>query len=330
MTFRASICTVALASLLSACGGSGDDSPPPTSGAQGVAITANNQAAVARAALNGGFSLALVQNETGNGATISSSSTVVAERLLEHVLRAAVNQRRRIASASAHPDAGGGETDPCGVSGTLTSTWNDVDNNSQLSAGDILTANFQQCQDTPTLSVNGTLTTTLTGTPTASQFTGNAVFASVVAVDGGVTYRLNGAVAVSEVDTDTISDSSFTVASPGLTVGIASSGYTDSIAFDAGMVAASSFLAGSSSLTLDGSFTSQSLGGRVTISTPHPLMQQNGDAYPSQGSVLITGAGGSTLLVTVLNATQVQLQVDANGDGTVDGTATTTWTALIP
>ena len=96
------------------------------------------------------------------------------------------------------------------------------------------------------------------------------------------------------------------------------------------MVAASSFLAGSSSLTLAGSFTSQSLGGRVTISTPHALMQQNGDAFPSQGAVLITGASGSTLLVTALNATQVQLQVDANGDGTVDGTTTTTWTALIP
>ncbi len=329
MKFHASVCAVAVAAALSACGGSGD-SPPPSSGTQSVAITSANQSAVARAAVNGGFSLALVQNETSNGATTSPNSTVVAERLLQHVLRAAVNQRKSIASATAHPDTGSSETDPCGVSGTLTSNWNDVDNNNQLSAGDILTANFQQCQDTPTLSVNGTVTITLTGTPTESQFTGNAVFASVVAVYGGVTYTLNGAVAVNEVDTDTLSDSSFTVASTGLTVGIASTGYSDSIAFDSGMVAASSFLAGSSSLTLTGSFTSQSLGGRVTISTPHALLQQNGDAYPSQGSVLITGASGSTLLVTALNTTQVQLQVDANGDGTVDSTTTTTWTALIP
>lgn len=329
MKFRASTCVAAVAALLSACGGSGD-SPPPSSGTQSVAITAANQSTVARATVNGGFSLALVQDETSNGATASPDSTVVAERLLRHVLRAVVNQRKSIASASAHPDTVSSETDPCGVSGTLTSNWNDVDNNNQLSAGDILTANFQQCQDTPTLSVNGTVTITLTGTPTESQFTGNAVFANVVAVYGGVAYTLNGAVAVNEVDTDTLSDSSFTVASTGLTVGIVSTGYSDSIVFDSGMAAASSFLAGSSSLTLNGSFTSQSLGGRVTISTPHALMQQNGDAYPSQGSVLITGASGSTLLVTALNTTQVQLQVDANGDGTVDGTTTTTWTALIP
>ena len=329
MKFHASICAIAVAAVLSACGGD-DDSTPPSNGAQSVAITANNQSAVARATVNGGFSLALVQDETSNGATRSSNSTVVAERLLQHVLRATVNPRKSIAGTSAHPDSGNTETDPCGVSGTLTSNWNDVDNNSQLSAGDILTANFQQCQETPTLSVNGTVTITLTGSPTESQFTGNAVFASVVAVYGGVTYTLNGAVAVSETDTDTLSSSSFTVGGTGLTVGIASTGYTDSIAFDSGMVAASGFLAGSSSLTLTGSFTSQSLGGRVTISTPQALMQQNGDAFPSQGSVLITGAGGSTLLVTALNATQVQLQVDANGDGTVDGTTTTTWIALIP
>ena len=330
MKFHASVFAAAVAAFLSACGGSGDSATPPSNGAQSVAITAANQAAVARATVNGGFSLALVQDETSNGATTSSNSTVVAERLLQHVLRAAVNQRKSVASTSAHPDTGSSETDPCGVSGTLTSTWNDVDNNSQLSAGDILTANFQQCQDTPTLSVNGLVTITLTGTPSQMQFTGNAVFANVVAVYGGATYTLNGAVAVSETDTDTISSSSFTVASAGLTVGIASTGYTDSIAFDSGMVAASSFLAGSSSLTLTGSFTSQSLGGRVTISTPSALVQQNGDAYPSQGSVLITGASGSTLLVTALNVTQVQLQVDANGDGTIDNTTTTTWTALIP
>jgi hypothetical protein len=59
-------------------------------------------------------------------------------------------------------------------------------------------------------------------------------------------------------------------------------------------------------------------------------VQQAADAYPSQGQLLITGASGSTLLVTALNSTQVQLQVDANGDGTVDSTTTATWASLIP
>ena len=330
MKFHASSFVAAgMAALLSACGGSGDD-PSPPKGTQSVAITAGNQSDVARATVNGGFSLALLQNETSNGTTSSPGGAVVAQRVLQRALRAAVSQRKSIASASAQPLAGSTQTDPCAVSGSLVSTWNDVDNNSQLSAGDVLTANFQQCHDTSTLSINGVVTITLTGTPTAMQFTANATFQGVTVVYGGVTYTLDGGVALNEVDTDTVSSSSFQVGTAGLTATIASTGYADSIAFDAGMVVASSYLAGTSSLTMTGSFVSQSLGGRVTLSTPQALYQMAGDAWPSQGQVLVTGAGGSTLLVTVLNKTQVQLQVDANGDGTVDATTTTTWSALVP
>ena len=329
MKFNALVGTVAVAGFLSACGGSGD-SPPPSSSTQSVAITSGNQSAVARATVNGGFALALVANEGGNGALEAQPVAAAAARVLQRVLHQAISERRSIASAMARPETESSETDPCGVSGVLMSTWNDVDNNNQLSAGDILTANFQQCQDSPTLSINGTLTVTLTGTPAESQFTGDAVFQGVVVVSNGVTFTMNGGVALDEEQGDTISGSSFTVGSAGLTLAIASTGYSDSIAFDPGMVAASSFLTGTSSLTLTGSFVSQSIGGRVSIATPQPLFQEANAAYPSQGQVLITGASGSTLLVTVLNTTQLQLQVDANGDGTVDGTTTVTWASLIP
>jgi hypothetical protein len=323
------LAAVSTLALLSACGGSGDSASPPT-GTQSVAITSTNQTSVARATVNGGLSLGLVQNETTNGAAVSPGSVAVAQHVLQRALSNALNQRKSIASAMAKPATGSSGTDPCGVSGTLTSTWNDVDNNSQLSAGDILTANFQHCQDTSTLAVNGLVTITLTGTPSAEQFSASASFQSVAVVYGGITYTINGAVALSEVDTSTVSSSTFTIGSPGLTVAIASASYDDSITFDSGFVAASTFLAGTSSLTVTGSFVSQSIGGRVTIATPQALIEQPGDLEPRQGQVLVTGAGGSTLLATVLNTTQVQLQVDANGDGTIDGTTTVAWSALLP
>ena len=323
------LATVSTLALLSACGSSGDSAPPPT-GTQAVAITATNQASVARATVNGGLSLGLVQNETTNGAAVSPGSAAVAQHVLQRALTNALNQRKSIASTTAQPAAGSSGTDACGVSGTLMSTWNDVDNNSQLSAGDILTANFQHCQDTSTLSVNGLVTITLTGTPTEQQFSANASFQSVAVVYGGITYTINGSVALSETDTSTISSSTFTIGSAGLTVAIASASYSDSITFDPGFVSASTFLAGTSSLTVTGSFVSQSIGGRVTIATPQALVEQPGDLEPRQGQVRITGATGSTLLATVLNTSQVQLQVDANGDGTIDGTTTVAWSALLP
>ena len=313
--------------LLSACGGSSDTPAPPT-GTQAVAITSTNQSDVARSTFNGGFSLGLVQSATTSGTAASPASVAASGRVLQ-VLRAAIDQRKGIASASEHPATGGSQSVACGISGSMATTWNDADGNNQLSAGDVLTASFQQCQETTSLSINGSLAITLSGTPSATQFSANAVFQNIVAVDAGVTYTIAGAVALTEVDTDTISSSSFTVGSGGLTVAIASTGYSDSIAFDSGMVVASSFLAGTSSLTLNGSIVSHALGGRVTIATQQALVQQATDTYPSQGKVLITGASGSTLLVTVLGPTQVHLQVDANGDGTVDGTTPATWASLL-
>jgi hypothetical protein len=258
------------------------------------------------------------------------ASTAATARTIQRVLSRATAQRRAIASAAVHPAAATSETDPCDVSGTIATTFNDVDNSGSLTAGDVVTAKFQQCEDSTALTLDGTLAITLTGTPASTQFAGNAVFQNVVAAYTDVTYTIAGNVAVSETDTDTLSSSTFTVGTAGLTVGIAATGYTDSIAFDAGMVAASSFLAGTNTLTLTGSFVAQSIGGRVTVATRQSLVEQASDSFPSQGQVLITGAGGSTLLATVLNATQVQLQVDANGDGTVDGTTTVTWASLIP
>ena len=330
MKFLASFFSAAAtAALLSACGGSGDDSPP-TGGTQSVAITAGNQSAVARATVNGGFSLALVQSETGAAPTSAPAAAAGAERVLRRVARVATTPRRVVASATVHPQSTSQQTDPCGVSGSLVTTWNDADNNGQLDAGDVLTANFQQCQDSASLSFNGTLVITLTGTPTDTDLAANAVFQNVVVVESGVTYTISGAAALHEVDTDTVSSTSLMVGAAGLALAIASPSYNDSIAFESGMLVTSSFLAGGSTLTLAGSFTAQSIGGRVSIATPAALHQQTGDAFPSSGEVVVTGASGSTLTLTPLNVAQVQLQLDANGDGAADGTSVVAWTALIP
>jgi hypothetical protein len=332
LKFHASVFAAAVAALLSACGGGSSDnaSAAPTTGAQSVAITSVNQTSVARATVNAAFSLGLVQNESPSGGTSAAASSGATSRMIQRVLDKAVAQRRGIATASAHPAAITSSTAPCDISGSIATSVNDADNSGQLSAGDVITATFQQCEDSTALTINGTLTITLTGTPASTQFAGNAVFQNVVASYTGVTYTINGNTAISETDTDTLSSSTFTVGAAGLTVATAATGYADSITFDAGLVAASSFIAGTNTLTLTGSFVSQSIGGRVTIATPHGLVQQAADAYPSQGQLLITGASGSTLLVTALNSTQVQLQVDANGDGTVDSTTTATWASLIP
>ena len=63
--------------------------------------------------------------------------------------------------------------------------------------------------------------------------------------------------------------------------------------------------------------------GYVSISTTTPLRIYDGDDYPSDGVIVVTGntgiAGGSTMArLTALSSTTYQVEADTNGDGTYD------------
>lgn len=320
---------------LSACGGGGgDDSRTSPAPLGPVAITSTNESGVARASVNGGLSVSLAQGALGSGAA-PSSVTGHAHAVgvaLQRALQAALRQRTTIASASAHPAAVSTNVSNCGVSGSLTLAVNDKDSNGQLSGGDVLTATFAQCKESATLAVSGTLVITLTGTPTDTQFSASAQFQSLSVQDSGVASTLAGSVAITETDTTTLSDTTITVGSGGLSAAMSSPGYSDGVIFDAGMVIAThvSAPAATFSVSMAGSFTSQSIGGRVTVATPVALSQAFADTYPSHGQLRISGASGSTLLLTVLDATQVELKLDANGDNSFESTSTVAWATLIP
>jgi hypothetical protein len=84
-------------------------------------------------------------------------------------------------------------------------------------------------------------------------------------------------------------------------------------------------------MNVDGTLDSQALGGHVTLHTTAPFVSANIDGNnPDSGSMLITGANNSSVKVTALGGDNVQLDVDADGDGMVDpdGTSSTKWTTL--
>jgi len=312
--------------MLTACGGGGDSSPA----ANDVAITSTNQAAVTRASLNGGTGVALVaQGPLAGGGT---SSPLVAATLVRRAVAAAANQRKVIASLGARPGAASTSTEACQVSGTMTVTFDDRDGNGTLSNGDVLTAAFAQCHDSDTSSINGTVAITLTAAPTDTTLDASASFQNVTAVDGSVSSGISGNVALHEVDGSTVSTVQLTVGSGGLAVNVASSTYNDSVSFESGMTfSASDTTDGSqASLSLDGSFAAASIGGRVTVTTLTPLTTTDTSDYPATGVIKIVGASGSTVLATVLDDTQVQLQLDANGDGTYESSTVVAWATLLP
>jgi len=61
--------------------------------------------------------------------------------------------------------------------------------------------------------------------------------------------------------------------------------------------------------------------GYVTVTTPTALRFFTGEEWPRSGSLLATGSGGATALLTVLSNTQYQVDVDNDGNPGVDYTA---------
>ena len=324
--------------LLSACGGSSDGSSAQPVGPEGLSITSTNQAAVTQATIAGSLSVSSVETATNSGGegaqpTAAKASAHALTTIVRRALAASQQRRAAIESAGAvHPLAVSTDTEACGVSGTLTTTFNDVDGNGQISAGDILTIQFNQCRDSATSLFNGSAVITMATVPTAEQITGTANFQNLSAVEGGLTSTVDGTLAISETDSDTSSDVALTVGGNGLSTTMASAGYNDVVTLDSGfrVTVDEVFAAQRSQLTYDGVLQAQSLpGGAVTLTTKSPFVLNDGDDFPSAGVLQVKGMHG-TLLITVLNATTVQVQLDANDDGVNESTTSTPWTSLVP
>lgn len=336
---KSTLSVIAAASALaalSACGGGGDNSHPVVEPVP-FHVSTDNQVGVTRAALVGGLAVSNIQTATDAGGASAQPSGLPSRAhaladLARRALAAGVGPRMAIASASVHPAAASSGTEACGVSGSVTTTFDDRDGNLVLSTGDVLTIRFTQCRDSTTTSYDGTAVITLTSVPSATQITASAQFQALTQVVGGSTSTVDGGVTIAEVDSDTASDTTLTVGATGLNVTLASSTFHDVVGFGSGTrIAVDVPAAGDRfSVSLDGTFSLQSVVYQdltPTIQTISPLVQLATDAFPSSGVLKVIGNNG--LLLTVLDATTVQMKID-DGDGNVTSTATVPWATLIP
>lgn len=73
-----------------------------------------------------------------------------------------------------------------------------------------------------------------------------------------------------------------------------------------------------------GTIDSTQLSGAISYSTP-VAFQGQGVAYPFAGELLVVGANNASIRLVAIDAVNVQLQIDIDGDGEVDSTEDTTW-----
>ena len=326
------------------CGGGGGSGAAVTAAAPTVTITAANQASVARAIVDGGQAFGTSQPfaATGGGATEQSAAATRAALhtgALQSVVRrglaaAFAAQRSATIAAAKRPTATTGTTDLCAVSGSVTTAVLDADGSQSLSNGDVLTITFNQCNDSDAV-MSGVMSFTLSNVTSAVadnvRFSGTLAFTQVTATSSNGSSNINGSVGVAVAITSTSFQLAITVGGSALTVASSAPGYLDTVVYEQGMqltVSETDGLVSQSTVTLDGSLTATSIGGRILIATVQPLQELDTDAYPSSGQMVVTGAAGTHLRVTALNATQVQLELDANGDGAYEGSGVFAWGSL--
>lgn len=323
-------------SLVAACGGGGGGDTPalqPT-----VGVSATNQDKVGRAAASAVVTVA----GAGAGATASSGGAGIAAwpGVSRAVALAMSGSRKTVLSAGAQPLAVQPiSSGACAAGGTAAVTLDDTNGNGQPDFGEALVFTFDHCQVTANDSVNGTLSVSLASasrTAAGITFTGTMTFA-ITATEGTRTGTITGSVQASYTDvSSTVSRTDLTVGASNLAGTVSAGGVVETLTYENGFSISETDTADaisnplSTSTIVSGALTSSELAGRVVLATQQPIVQLAADLYPGSGVLRATGTSGSALRLTILNTSSVQLDLDADGNGSYEATRTVNWSVLLP
>ncbi len=319
---RTSACTLLPLILVAACGGSGNsgggNTPPPN---EDFGITSSNAKQASKVAyqsvITSGDIADLVGSSglTGNGGSNFSKPD-------------AGTQLKGAISSLVQNIPFGPTQLPCVVSGSLTISG-DLANPLTLTAGDTVIADYDNCDDGVGEIIDGTLDFVV------DAFTGDLItgaYALTMTMDL-VNFQVATAIDVSMANGDgtatlnsmlapyveaSASGNSMTTDTNGATETL--SAYSSAQTIDAGLDPAPYTMIAS------GMLDSSQLSGVVAYSTP-VMFEGFGNDYPNTGELLIDGGGSSALLVAINNV-DVRIEIDSDGDGTVDDTIMTTWAEL--
>lgn len=309
--------------LLSACGGGGDSgnsASTPT-----LAITAGNYQTVAVetvSTVNDMISASSLTTVLGASTSNTSGLVPVVVRKLPGWLAAATGGQPQLVGALIQVPM------TCVGGGSASVSFNDANGNQLPDAGESMTATFNACVD-----AQSTLTGSLTILLNVFDINGSAMDLSISMSNfhmlaGGIEVVGNGSVRVAstrtgiDTGTDTISATNYSEAN---TVG----GVTRTRSLMT-FAARTDLAPAQSSTTFSGTFSSSALGAdTLSFESTAPFLAAVANQFPHQGVARISGANSSKATLTVLDATNLRVDLDANGDGTVEQSVNLTWASML-
>jgi hypothetical protein len=336
---------------LTACGGGGDDEPAPEPRGT-VALTTVNRDTAARATATSvmalGTSMAIPFAADGGAVALQATAPApfaaarvglaswLPTRVLDAMWQAASSPTQPLRSATMRPlSIIALPTEACGVSGTVTVTYDDRDDNDRLSVGDIWTFVFDQCQDGPVDVLDGSVTATFTsiGATTLPAFSARMSFAQLSdeATNGRHGMTISGNVMLDYAQNSATAERLKLTTEGDLVAAVHTHlPYTDTITLRSGFYQDAGYdgNTGLTTTTMNGSMQSQALGGSVIVSTVTPIVVGDSDNYPRSGAVKALGSAGEVRL-TAVSASQVRIDLDADDNGSFESSITDDWDWLL-
>jgi hypothetical protein len=309
---------ILLSAGMAACGGGGG-SVAATPAAL-VSIDEDNAETIAREVLSVGVDSADLGVSNGSSGILAADGG--ASALAVHLAGRRTIQAAGQVQASAIDES---EVD-CVVSGTL-SLSEDLDDPDTLQSGDEITAVFDACDDGEGAVYDGQLRIEV------QSFTGDLfeglyrldsrfVMTDLAITKNGITETGNGTLNV-DMDLLTAGLESYDITSTLFTL---TSGASTWLVRDLVSFFEDDYRDEEWHVTLDesGSLESSSFAGRVDYGTTTPFESVDG-GYPQTGVLRIDGANGSSVVVTVLDEEELQLDIDRDGNEVVDETLVLEW-----
>ena len=319
MNNRTLICLPALALTLVACGGGGGGgsaSNPPPNTSQAV-IDSGNAEAVAGRSMNGAFQSSGYGGMNGAGGFVTVGNGGLS--------------KPAAAGGLAYQIPIGPETTLCAVSGSTTISG-DIANPATITPGDFFDIDWDNCDDGLGVVIDGLLGTTFTSFE-GDLLSGQTLIGTTLRIDnllataGNAFNSADGDIALTM---DTMTPMMAIATTSGALFTVASNISTETLRnFSSTVTEDSSMLPSLITTTASGTIESTQFDGAVNYSTPVPF-EALGNDYPYTGELLVTGANNATLRLIALDAVNVRILADYDGDGAIDETIDTTWAELVP
>lgn len=328
-TLRVPVTHLASATLLllalSACGGGGGgggvSTPDP------VAVNDTNQDELTSAAMVG-IDVGVVGGSLGLTADGASSPLAVGPALRRALLagtKKASAGRKSIAASIELP------AEDCALSGAVTVSIDDRDNDGQLSVGDVLGVSFDNCSDVAGEVIDGSMSAAYTQLEltTTTRIGASISVDDLTVIDGDERASLDGGFQFTVTDNATVSTMRMVVPDS-LRMQASTSTYSDTVTLFDGYTVESQYeiVSGRTTSAATGWLASAAAGGAVQVETLEDIVAFDSEDYPRSGRIELVGATGA-LQATVLSTSEVQIDLDADDDGSFEESKTVPWTELL-